>query len=86
MDMPEERPAELKYPLLHHLLAEKGLHLRGIYTNRHAAEIFGVRIRTIQQWVQRGKLHCRDLPGRGRFLSEDLELFLQQSRNPPHGG
>jgi excisionase family DNA binding protein len=66
-------------PLLERLLLEKQLQLKGIYTNRDAAEIFGVSTRTIQDWVREGKLRVRDLPGRGRFLSADLELFLQQS-------
>ncbi len=73
------------FPLLEQLLLEKGLRLKGIYTNKDAAEIFGVSIRTIQDWVRAGKLRARDLPGHGRFLSEDLELVLQ-SASHRHGG
>lgn len=69
-------------PLLERLLIEKGLRAKGVYTNKDAAEIFGVSTRTIQDWVRQEKLHARDLPGRGRFLSEDLELLLQQSKAP----
>jgi hypothetical protein len=68
-----------KYPLLESLLAEKGLGLKGTYTNRDVAEMFGVSVRTIQDRVRRGDLRARDLPGRGRFLSEDLEDFLRNS-------
>jgi excisionase family DNA binding protein len=68
-----------RYPLLEALLEQKGLELKGIYTVRDAARIFGVSVRTIQDWVRDGKLLARDLPGRGRFLSEDLERFLQES-------
>lgn len=68
-----------RYPLLEALLREKGLTLTGIYTVRDAAQIFGVSTRTIQEWVRAGRLVARDLPGRGRFLSEDVELFLQGS-------
>jgi excisionase family DNA binding protein len=70
-------------PLLQRLLLEKGLLLKGIYSNKDAAEIFGVSTRTIQEWVRSGKLHARDLPGRGRFLSHDLEEFLQLSVKTP---
>ena len=32
-----------------------------------------------QEWCRDGRLVVRDLPGRGRFLSGDLELFLETS-------
>jgi hypothetical protein len=67
------------YPLLEALLEQKGLQLRGIYTVRDVAHIFGVSRRTIQEWCRDGKLMSRELPGRAKFLSEDLELFLQES-------
>lgn len=66
--------------LLERLLTEKGLRLKGTYTNRDVAEIFSVAVRTIQDWVRKGSLPARNLPGRGRFLSEDLEEFLRNSR------
>lgn len=70
---------KLRYPLLEPLLAATGLQLQGIYTIRDAAKIFGVTSRTIQERCRDGKLPSRDLPGRGRFLSEDLETFLRNS-------
>ena len=70
----------VRYPLLEALLHEKGLSLRGIYSIRDTATIFGVSKRTIQERVRIGKLAVRDLPGRDRFLSEDLEMFLKQSQ------
>jgi excisionase family DNA binding protein len=79
-DPPSDSPGPARrYPLLEALLEEKGLKLKGIYTVRDAASIFGVSVRTIQEWVRDGKLIARDLPGRGRFLSEDLERFLRES-------
>jgi transposase len=69
--------------LLERLLAEKALSLKGIYSNRDAAKIFSVSTRTIQDWIRQGKFQTRSLPGGGRFLSEDLELFLQQSLKTP---
>ena len=66
-----------RYPLLESLLEQKGLRLQGIYTLRDAAKIFGVSRRTIQEWVRDEKLIVRDLPGRSRFLSEDLQQFLE---------
>jgi len=74
-----EMTSHTAYSLLERLLFEKNLQLKGIYTNKDAADIFGVSIRTIQDWIREGRLHSRDLPGRGRFLSADLEEFLQWS-------
>lgn len=68
-----------RYPLLEALLEQRGLQLQGIYAVGDAAAIFGVSRRTIQEWARDGKLLARDLPGRGRFLSDDLELFLERS-------
>ena len=69
----------IRYPLLESLLRQRGLNLKGIYTILDAAEIFGVSTRTLQDWVRDCKLVARELPGRGRFLSEDLELVLERS-------
>ena len=68
-----------KYTLLEALLAQKGLPLKGIYTTKDVAKIFGVSVRAIQERVRSGQIASRDLPGRARFLSEDLETFLQNS-------
>jgi len=74
----------IKHPLLESLLTQRGMKLKAIYSIRDAAQLFQVTTRTIQDWVSEGKMTCRDLPGRGRFLSEDLEAFLQGSRRT-HG-
>lgn len=68
-----------KYPLLEALLAERGLSLKGAYSNRDVASIFAVAVRTIQDWTRNGYFKPRNLPGRARFLSADLEKFLQDS-------
>ena len=73
----------VRYPLLESLLIPKGLSFKGIYTIRDTAQIFGVSTRTIQEWVRDGKLVARELPGRGKFLSEDLEMFLHRSLRRP---
>ena len=65
------------------LLCEKGLSLLGTYANRDVAKIFGVAVRTIQEWSRNGDLKPRKLPGRARFLSGDLEAFLQNSARIP---
>jgi hypothetical protein len=72
-----------KYPLLEALLATKGLPLKGIWTIADVAEIFNVRNRAIYDWISNQKLTARDLPGRGRFLCEDLEKFLTDSKKRP---
>ena len=66
-------------PLLASLLAQKGLVLKGTYTVRDVADIFGVSVRAIQDRVINGDLQARDLPGHARFLSEDIEAFLRSS-------
>jgi transposase len=75
-----------KYLLLEGILAARGMTLKATYTNRDASEILGVSVRTVQDWIRDQKLTCRDLPGRGRFLSGDLESFLQHSSRKPEGG
>jgi NADPH-dependent curcumin reductase CurA len=74
----ESQPA--RYQLLESLMKQKNLPLKGIYKYKDAAQIFDASVRTIQQFVRDGKLRCRDLPARGRFLSEDLEAFLRDCR------
>jgi excisionase family DNA binding protein len=72
-----------RYSLLQDLLLARGDGLKGLYTVKDVAKLFGVSERTIQAWIARGRLNARDLPGRGRFLSQDLETFLINSRKKP---
>jgi hypothetical protein len=67
------------YPLLSAVLAQLGRPHQAMYTLRDTAEIFCVATRTLQDWVRRGKLVARDLPGRKKFLATDLESFLRNS-------
>ena len=69
-----------KYPLLQEILVIKSLGLQATYTVRDVALIFGVSTRAIQQRVADGQIPSRDLPGRARFLSEDLEAYLSASK------
>jgi hypothetical protein len=69
-----------KYPLLQEILAIKNLQLQATYTIRDLAQLFSVSVRAIQSRVASGQLPVRDLPGRARFLSEDLEGFLSASK------
>ena len=68
-----------KYPLLEEILALKDLRLQPTYTIRNIAVIFGVSPRAIQNRVASGQLNSRDLPGRARFLNQDVEAFLVAS-------
>jgi phage terminase Nu1 subunit (DNA packaging protein) len=68
------------YPLFEALLRHKGVPSKGMYTNKDMADLFDVSVRTIQAWVTEGRLAPRKLPGRGRFLAEDIESFLQNSK------
>jgi hypothetical protein len=73
-----------KYPLLEEILSIQNLVLKPTYTTRDVAVIFNVTPRAIQQRVESGNLSARDLPGRARFLSIDLEEFLRNSRGDGH--
>jgi hypothetical protein len=79
-EMPVPKPnSTVKYPLLQEILYLKGRSLQATYTIRDLAEIFSVSVRAIQTRVASGQIPSRDLPGRAKFLSEDLEMFLASS-------
>ena len=69
-----------RYPMLEGILALRNLPLQPMYTTRAAAQVFGITGRGLQNWMRSGRLVPRDLPGRARFLSKDLEEFLMASR------
>jgi hypothetical protein len=68
-----------KYPMLEAILLLKNLPLEPMYTVRSFAELFGVSPRAAQNWMASGKVTARNLPGRWRFLAQDVENFLQAS-------
>lgn len=74
-----DQEKQRKYELLEALLQERGMTLKGAYTSKDVANIFGVSVRTIQEWSKSDSLRPRTLPGRLRFLSSDLETFLRKS-------
>ena len=69
-----------RYRLLEEILKLKGLSLQATYSNKDLARIFEVSIRAIQNRVASGQLIPRNLPGRARYLTQDLEDFLLASR------
>ena len=73
-------PQPPKYPLLEEVLALRQMTLQPMYTIREVAALFAVTVRSIQARVATGQLSSRDLPGRAKFLSADLEQFLRESR------
>jgi transposase len=68
------------FRLLQEILAIEDLPLRPMYSVRDIAKMFRVSVRTIQNWIASGKLPPRNLPGRAKFLSQDIEDFLFASR------
>lgn len=70
------------YPCLCEVLRNRGLPLLAQYTTADTARIFGCAIRVIQERIHSGKWKARNLPKRGRFLSCDLEQFLQMPLLP----
>lgn len=75
-----------KYPLLQEILNLKGLSLQPVYTIRDLARLFSVTPRAIQNRVAAGQIASRNLPGRAKFLSEDIEAFLTTSRKKVTNG
>lgn len=69
-----------RYPLLQAILADQEESIKPMYTNRDVAKIFQVCVRVIQNWVATGRLIPRNLPGRWKFLPQDLEDFLRASK------
>lgn len=73
------------YPSLCEVLRKRGLPLQAQYTTTDVARIFGCDIRSIQERIHSRKWKARNLPKRGRFLSCDLEQFLQMPLLPETG-
>lgn len=69
-----------KYQLLEEILAIKNLPLQPMYSTRDIAKLFSVSVRAIQNRISAGLLIPRNLPGRAKFLTQDLENFLLASR------
>jgi hypothetical protein len=72
-----------RFPLLEEMLSTRGEALKSLYSNDDVAQLFGVSVRAIQDWIARGLLIARDLPGKGRFMARDLEAFLTNSVKKP---
>jgi hypothetical protein len=71
------------YPRLCEVLRHRNLPLQAQYTTADTARIFTCDIRSIQERIHSGKWPARDLPKRGRFLSCDLETFLDMHSPSP---
>jgi hypothetical protein len=74
-----------QYPLLEQILSILNRSLQATYSTRDVASIFQVSPRAIQHRIASGQLMRRDLPGRARFLPQDIEDFLAGSRRGPQG-
>ena len=72
-----------RFPLLEQLSRLRGLPLLPMYKTRDVAALFGVSPRTIYDWIRDGRLTARDLPGRYRFLPQDIEHLLAASLQRP---
>jgi hypothetical protein len=68
------------FPMLEGILSIQNRPLQPFYCTRDLAQIFGVCVRAIQNWIASGTLTPRNLPGRWKFLPQDLEDFLLASR------
>lgn len=79
------RSDRTKYQLLEEILALKGVSIQPMYSVRDIANLFNVSVRAIQNRVTSGQLKPRNLPGRAKFLTSDLEDFLIASRRASGG-
>ena len=70
----------LKCPLLEAILAIRNESLQPLYSNHDLARIFSVSARAIHNWISSGHLTPRSLPGRWKFVSQDLEEFIRTSK------
>ncbi|MDR3727903.1 MAG: hypothetical protein P4K86_12760 [Terracidiphilus sp.] len=75
-----------KYRLLEEILSFKGLSLQPVYSIHDVANLFKVTARAIQNRVALGQIQSRNLPGRAKFLSEDIEAFLAASKKKVANG
>lgn len=69
----------ITYTLLQEILSIRNLSLQATYTIRDLANLFRVSVRAIQNRVASGQIVARDLPGRAKFLPQDIEAFLSAS-------
>jgi excisionase family DNA binding protein len=77
-------PSEVsRYALLEQIIRIRKMRLLPTYTTQDVAKLFGVSPRAVLDWISKGRLVARDLPGRGRFLPSDLESFLENSLKVP---
>jgi hypothetical protein len=74
------QPAAKNCPLLRSLLRDRGLPYQALYTTADVARIFVVSQRAILYLIASGKLPARDMPGRARFMPQDLEDYLKNSK------
>jgi Helix-turn-helix domain len=73
-------PEPSKYPMLEAILVIQKKPLQPMYSNSDLAGIFKTCVRSIQNWTSSGLLIPRNLPGRWKFLPQDIEDFLIASR------
>jgi hypothetical protein len=69
-----------RYPLLTTLLLIRGLPYQATYTISDVGHLLSASTRAVQDRAASGQLPTRDLPGRAKFLADDLEEFLRNSR------
>lgn len=71
---------EVRYRLLEEILAMKNLPMQPMFSTQDVASIFGVTARAIHNRIAAGELVVRNLPGKARFLAQDIEDFILSSR------
>ena len=76
--IPNRAPSP-SYPTLEAILVIQNRPLQPFYSTRDLAQIFGVCVRAVQNWITLGRLTPRNLPGRSKFLPQDIEEFLKGS-------
>jgi hypothetical protein len=80
MNAASKQNSSSRFPLLEQLLSMQEMAIQPLYKTSDIARIFGVSIRSIQNYITAGRMSPRNLPGRAKFLPQDIEAFLDASK------
>jgi hypothetical protein len=69
-----------RFPLLEQFLQMKGMSIQASYSNADAAFVFACSAKTIRNYINKGLLKPRQMPGKQTFLPNDLEELLAMHR------
>ena len=51
------------------------------YNLLEVADLLGIRVRTVRQWIKDGKIHANKIPGSRRWIVMESEIRRLQNGN-----